>query len=229
MKKTILILSIFFVGCFGESKMQEISEILKKIGAEYETNITYEIGKRFKFDKATKYIKIKVQLNDILKQYKDKYDLPASYIAVNFSKQMKNYKYDEINIEFYDHDKMVFNKAFSNTYLDKIISKLKVFDKINNLVISREYDKIYDLFDSKYMKNFDKKKFVELFNNLDNDYGKPVNVVIHGLVYGKEKFENKNFSYIASIEIIGREKRGTKFSIVVDELSNKIISIQFDW
>jgi len=229
MKKTILILSIFFVGCFGESKMQEISEILKKIGAEYETNITYEIGKRFKFDKATKYIKIKVQLNDILKQYKDKYDLPTSYIAVNFSKQMKNYKYDEINIEFYDHDKMVFNKVFSNTYLDKIISKLKVFDKINNLVISREYDKIYDLFDSKYMKNFDKKKFVELINNLDNGYGKPVNVVIHGLVYEKEKLENKKISYIASIEIIEREKRGTKFSIVIDELSNKIISIQFDW
>ncbi len=229
MKKTILILSIFLVGCFGKSQMQEISEILKKIGSEYDTNITYEIGKRYKFNKATKFIKIKVQLNGILKQYKDHYDLPASNIAVNFSKQMKNHKYDEINIEFYDHDKMIYNKVFKKNDLDIIISKLKVFNKINSLLIRQEYDKIFDLFDSKYIINFNKNEFITIFQNFDNELGKPIKIVSHGFTYEKQKINNKEIFYIANFEMVKREKEDTKLSIYIDKLTNKIISIKFDW
>jgi len=226
MKKTILLLiTISILSCNLERHLDKITIEINKISDLYQTEVTYKITKKIKFNVKQDMLLVKVTINDALKRkYNDKYYIPASNIAYLLFKDLPEQKYDKYIVEFYEGHNKIMKKIYERKNLEKLMKKLSVFDKLNSLLKNRDYEKVYELFDKEHL-NLSKKEFIDMFNQFNTI----TDIKYEGFLYGKLTVKNKNIPYIASFETICYKDGILPVYIIMDETKNKFISFQNNW
>lgn len=229
MKKILLLVIVFSLyTCNTNKKLNNLNKVIVDISEEYDTVINYEIGKSLKLNKESSFIKLIIKDSEILETYKNKY-IPASNISTMLFEQVKEYNFDEFQIEIISKTN---ESTFFNFYSEnlKIFTQKKiVFDKINKLIILKKYNQISDLFSPNLLNDEKKEDLAKYFNNFNEQYGLAKEIIYHGFALGN--LENKGYKmpYVAYFGIVKRDNTDTKISVVINQENDKIFSIKFDW
>jgi len=226
MKNKLLIFClILFTSCNVKSKIDEITPIIRFLSQHYNTNIVYDIG----VNKTISFVKIKIQNNDFLNVYPSK-KIPASYIAVYLLENLNDIFFNQIQIDFYQDDKLDFKISYKVDDLLKIIKKKSFLNTIKKQIINQNYQSLFENFSSdiKISEN-DKKLILNEFLNEDKDYGTPKKIEDHGYIFGSFKNNKKVVSYVGCISLIIRERNKTQIVLLIDDKNNSLVSIRLFW
>jgi hypothetical protein len=214
------------VSCNDVVSIKKINPVIQEISRLYQTGVTYKTNFKIDKDEKVSYILVKIKESDIINDYPDKY-FPSSNIAVLLAKDLN---FDEYRIEFIKDEQASYSITFYKENVNRIIQKLKYFDTINEMFKNGEYDKIYDISHNSIRGKMKKNEFVDIFKEVDAQYGKIDKIIVHGYKVDDMTYNEKDkFPFVGYLAIFRREKGDMRMSTFINETNNEVFSIIFDW
>lgn len=229
MKKILIIGCIIFSSCNGQNK--KVNEDLKKIADFYGSTckLNYEASISNK-EGTNKFYILEMRDGDYLKRFKNNLSIPTSNAAVMLYKEfLKNTKAKKLKVEVYFDNKSVYENEFSFFELEKLSSRESYFKNIYSKILNSQEEEIFQFFDEEVKETIDINSLINAFKNVDSLYGKPREITTQGFTYGDLDYKGKKVNLVNYLSTVKRDSTNTKLSIYLDEKTNKIFSIAFDW
>jgi len=227
MKYLIILLIVFSsYSCGDESNIDEaVNAVLNNYGGICK----YEIGKTIKLNKKINFYALTIRDSEYLKQFDD-LSIPASNIALIFYSNLSNFKdIDEIHVNISSDKKSNSKKIFSSNDIEKFKKKENIFKKINQFIVKKQYDKLYNSFDNTIKKQLKKSDIIDVFENQNKEFGEISDVFIQGFEFNNTIINDKELTLVNFIGTVKRASNNTRISIFIDNKTDKIYSIEFDW
>lgn len=211
----------------SDNEDKGIKEVLGYYGGECEysigTSVSTKAGKK-------KYFELEVRKSDIIDNFTNIAELPASNIAYSFYQNLEDEKtkYDEIHtvLVFRNGDKNTFK--YSTIQLELVVQQMKLVDKIIDILRSKDYESLMLYINNTDVYEFDKNKLIAGLEKYDSKFGdikefKPFGFKITNLN------NDKNLLHITGVLIRGIQN--TEFSIDLDLNSDneEIYNIQYKY
>ncbi|MGC4035303.1 MAG: hypothetical protein QM764_05025 [Chitinophagaceae bacterium] len=194
MKKSGIITAAVAMLFLGSCKNKMISANEKK-GIKEVVNL---YGGKIKYEKEDSesvkknVFEIQLSKSNFADRYTTNPELPASGIAYAFYKKLGNdkQKYTHIKSELLLSDGEKVGFEYPVDELELVSSKMKIADRITDLIKQRNFDAIKPMLDDSSYAKYDKDKFIENLKETDMQYGKANELVIVGYrfykIYGKD-------------------------------------------
>ena len=175
----------------------------------------YSIGTSFSTDEGKKkYFELKLTKSEVADKFASVREFTASNVAYIFYKNLKNEnrKYDEIHSVLILNRKDKYEYKYSTAKLDTISAKLKVFNKVFELIKTKNYDGLKTVLSNDSYKDSDKNQMILNLKKIDTAYGNIKGVLIYGF-----RFDRQNeFNVLTILGVFLRDKQNNPITINVD-------------
>ncbi len=229
MKKKGLIIAASVSLLFAACKNSKISDNEKK-GIKEVVNL---YGGRVKYSKEDStainknVFEIELSKSSFADKYTNNPELPASGIAYAFYKKLGNdkQKYTHIKSELLLSDGEKVGFEFPVNELELVNSKIKIAEKITDLIRQRNFDALKPLLDDSSYAQYNKDEFIKNLEEADRRYAKANELVIIG--YRFYKIYGKNILHISGQLMRGAQANAFSIDIDPNDRQERAVMINY--
>ena len=227
MKPLRLLPFLFFLtACGGDALLSDNEKsAMNKVTEFYGGSCGWSKG--FEYENGTNedYFELKMSGSELLRQYADMIEMPASNCAylfyTNLGEDQKKYTHIRVGINLGEEGG--FEKSFPTKDLKEIKQLTPYLPLIEKLAISEDYETIWATFDPEIQATMTKDTLRDFFQMNDSLCGPFGQIQFQGYRFYKSEEDEREMVHLACVVI--REKENTRLSMYFDRKTRKLMGL----
>ncbi len=190
----------------------------------------YSIGESASTQDGTKkFFELELSKSDVVQKFSTMPDVVASGIAYTFYDNLKDESknYNEVHsVLIFSNNKKI-EYSYSTDSLALIASKMKIVDRIINLIHAKNFNELKPLLSDEAYADSDKNNLISNIKRLDPAFGTFKSFIVLGF-----RFETiNNFNVVHVLGIMTRNKQNNRFSVKINLKSSedKVMYMDYDF
>jgi hypothetical protein len=225
-KKIIcLILISIFISCkknilVTENEKNSVQKVVDFYNAECKSYKGFESENT----NAKIYFELEISKSELLEENPERLSLHSGNIAYLFYSNLETEKdkYDEIRVKIISKKREISEHKYSNSEIKEIENFVIKIDKISELIKTRNYEAIKNLFDKSVQ--IETIELEELFKNVENQFG----ILKQYQFQGFEFMETDNFGEIVKFNIIQiMKKANINLTLMFNRKEKNLLTFEF--
>ena len=228
-------MTIALIGCHsnGTPKIldasQEEAAAVDKVLDFYYGECHQSIGFDTKNGKKETYFQLTMKKSEMLEQYSDLLEMPASNIAYifysNLDKDKNEYTHIRVRIELEGGE--TYEGKYPVDQLALIERYIPVLGQVTTTMIEKDYAGLLQLFDDDVAKSLSAEQLNEYCSKYDTALGNPTMSQLQGFSYFQDEKSGKPLVHIAGV--LGREKDSSPITLFLNAANGKVRTLKFEY
>ncbi|MCI2230425.1 hypothetical protein MC378_14695 [Polaribacter sp. MSW13] len=223
---TLLILTLITTSCkkdvgVTDKEVNSVQQVLNFYNGECLRHKGFETKNR----ETITYFELEMSKSPLLESNAKKLIPHSGNIAYLFYSSLGDEKsnYNQVRVKINLKDGTSSEFSYSDKEIEAIENLMPKIDNISELITKKDFETLTKLFDKSI--ELETSQIVELFNNLDNQYG----IVKQSQFQGFEFKDTNNFGQVIKVNIVQvREKIALTMALVFNRNNRNLISIEFE-